>query len=253
MEVDSARRADFWGVVRTHHLGALQLTSVASAPHEVRRTPKLIARDDPGLYQLSVVLGGQVVIAQHDRQATLAPSDLVLYDTAQPFRGVCGRPDEAAVKLFTVLFPHALLPFSMDEVKRLTAVRIPGQRGIGWLTSRFLLQLAGQVEQYDVPDAARLSSAAVDVLVALLAHQLDRGSAAPPQTHRRALLLRIHGFIDRQPPTTSRSATCTSCSRSRARPSRPGSAAAASSAAGGTWPTPRWGRGRSGRSPPAGA
>jgi pimeloyl-ACP methyl ester carboxylesterase len=96
----------------------------------------------------------------------------------------------------TVLVPHALLPFSMDEVGQLTAVRVPGRRGVGGLVSRFLMQSARQVDQHQAPDAMRLSKAAPDVPAALLAHQLDRRSAAPPQTHRQALLQRIHVFID---------------------------------------------------------
>ena len=197
MEVHAERRTDFWGEIRTNHLGALQLTSFTSAPHEVCRTTRLIRESNPELYKLSVVMRGQVVIDQHDRQARLAPSDLVLYDTAQPFRAVVGRPDEAAVQLFTVLFPHALLPFSVDEMGPLTAVRIPGQPGMGGLVSRFLMQLAGQVDQYRAPDAMRLSSAALDMLVALFAQRLDLRSAAPPETHRRALLLGIHAFIEK--------------------------------------------------------
>jgi AraC-like DNA-binding protein len=196
MEVHSERRADFWGEVRINDLGALRLASFTSAPHEVRRTPRLIRHSDPELYKLSVVLRGQVVIAQHEREAALTPRDLVIYDTSRPFRGVGGRPDEATVHLFTVLFPHSLLPFSVDDVGRLTAVRMPGRQGIGGLVSRFLLQLASQADEYNAPDAVRLSNAALDVLVALLAHQLDRLSAVPPETHRRALLLRIQAFID---------------------------------------------------------
>jgi AraC-like DNA-binding protein len=96
----------------------------------------------------------------------------------------------------TIVRPHTLLPFSVDEVGQLTAVRMPGQRGIGALVSRFLMHLADQAEEYRAPDAVRLSNAALDVLVALLARQLDLLSAVPPETHRRALLLRIHAFID---------------------------------------------------------
>lgn len=196
MELHALRRADFWGEIRTRNLGALQLTSLTSAPHEVRRTPKMIRHSDPELYKLSVVLRGHVVIVQHERQAVLAPHDLVIYDTAQPFRCVAGRPDEAVVELLTVLVPRALLPLSVDELGKLTAVRIPGQRGIGRLVVRFLMQLADQADQYRADDAMRLSSAALDMLVALLAHQLDPGSGVQPETYRRTLLLRAHAFID---------------------------------------------------------
>lgn len=96
----------------------------------------------------------------------------------------------------TVLVPHALLPFSMDEVGQLTAVRVPGRRGVGGLVSRFLMQSARHVDQYQAPDAMRLPKSAPDVPAALLAHQLDRRPAAPLQTHRQALLQRIHVFID---------------------------------------------------------
>jgi AraC-like DNA-binding protein len=162
----------------------------------VGRASKLTRRGRPEVYKLSVVLRGRLVLVQHERQAVLGPHDLVIYDTTQPFRCVAGSPGEAVVELFTVQFPRALLPFSVEELGRLTAVRIPGQRGIGRLVARFLMQLFDQASQWAAPDAARLSSAAVDLLVALVAHELDRGSALAPETHRGALLLRIHAFID---------------------------------------------------------
>jgi AraC-like DNA-binding protein len=77
----------------------------------------------------------------------------------------------------------------------LSAVRIPGERGIGALSSQFLLQLARGMDQFSPAEAARLSILTLDVLTAALADTLDVQSAVSAQTRRRALLARVHAFI----------------------------------------------------------
>ncbi len=86
--------------------------------------------------------------------------------------------------------PPSLLPLSRNRLGQLAAVRFPTGAGLGDLTSQFLLQLAHNVDHYSPAEAARLSSAALEVLATRLAHELDiRGWGTPegPQGTRRSL------------------------------------------------------------------
>ena len=67
--------------------------------------------------------------------------------------------------------------------------------GIGTLTSQLLVHLARTIDRCSPAEAARLSTAALEVLACRLAHELDAMDSVAPETHRRALLTHIHAFI----------------------------------------------------------
>lgn len=92
-------------------------------------------------------------------------------------------------------FPRSLVPLSSRTVDRFLATRLSGQEGIGALLCGCLRELAKGTARYRAADASRLITIALDLLAALLAHELDAQDALPPQTRQQALLTRIHGFI----------------------------------------------------------
>jgi AraC-like DNA-binding protein len=93
------------------------------------------------------------------------------------------------------MFPPSLLPFSPGRLSELAAVRIPATTGLGDLTSAFLLQLARNIDHYSPAEAARLSTAALEVLATRLAHELDLRGWGTPEARRHALLVTVQGFI----------------------------------------------------------
>ena len=72
---------------------------------------------------------------------------------------------------------------------------MPAGPGIGELTSWLLVQLATGMDHYTPAEAARLSTAALDVLATRLARELGGDRWVSPETRRRELQLRIHAFI----------------------------------------------------------
>jgi AraC-like DNA-binding protein len=93
-----------------------------------------------------------------------------------------------------LVFPRALLPLPPSHLKDLTAVRLGPDPGVGALTSGVLTQLAANIDHLQPAEGARLATTALEVLATRLAHELD-GVAVPPSVHQRALLTRIHAFI----------------------------------------------------------
>ncbi|MFC8202067.1 hypothetical protein ACFUTV_42815 [Streptomyces sp. NPDC057298] len=81
-----------------------------------------------------------------------------------------------------------------QELRRLSAVTIPGGKGIGALSSQFLRQLASRMHELSPSDAARLSTLTLDLLTTALADALDTQDAVPPHIRRRALMAQIHAF-----------------------------------------------------------
>lgn len=150
-----------------------------------------IRRADPDLYKIDVLAAGRGAIEQGSRQAALEPGDFALVDLSRPARW---HMDSA--RIVAVLFPPALLPLSRDEVARLTALRIRGDRGAGALVSSLARQLVSHLDDWDGASGARFGTAIVDLLAAGLAARLDRGERVPERARKGALLARIRAFIE---------------------------------------------------------
>jgi AraC-like DNA-binding protein len=187
---------DFSSQIVAGTAGPLRLTTVAGPPLEAARTPRLIRRSDPELLKIDVQTRGRSVFEQDDREAVLRPGDLTLVNLSRPCHlAAAGDPDH---EIIAVQFPRTLLPLPERELARLTAVRLSGRDGVGGLVSSLAVHLNEHLDDYDPADRARLSTALTDLLVVGLARLVDRSSGAPPESHRRALLLRIRAFIEQR-------------------------------------------------------
>jgi AraC-like DNA-binding protein len=187
--------ADYRAVFRASGLGPMQVVVMDVMPTTVHRTPQLISQADPDMLKMLLVCGGGAsAVAQGGQQARLSPGEFALYNTRRPYEVRCGVDDEPT-QLLTFMFPPSLLPLSPGRLRDLAAVRIPATAGVGELTSQFLLQLARNIDSYTPADAARLSTAALEILAARLAHELDNRDWGTPETRRHALLTAVQGFI----------------------------------------------------------
>jgi AraC-like DNA-binding protein len=71
-----------------------------------------------------------------------------------------------------------------------------GDRGAGALASSLALELPRHLDDHAEEDDARLGTAVLDLLTVALAARLDREGRVSQDTRRRALLRRIHAFIE---------------------------------------------------------
>jgi AraC-like DNA-binding protein len=120
-----------------------------------------------------------------------------MYDTRRPYEVSCAIDQDRPTRLLTFMFSKSLLPLPPSRLRQLTAVRIPATTGLGDLTAQFLLQLARNIDHYSPAEAARLSTAALEVLAARLAREFDVHDWSSPQARRQALLTTVQAFIHR--------------------------------------------------------
>ena len=99
--------------------------------------------------------------------------------------------------MMTFMFPPSLLPLSRKRISELVAVRFGAGAGLGAVTSQFLLQLARNVDHYSPAEAARLSTAALEVLATRLSHELDTQDWDTPEARRHAQLTQVQAFVRR--------------------------------------------------------
>lgn len=190
-------RPDSWAEFRACGLGAMSVVVIGGTSATVTRTPKLIARADPDMMKLVLVCGTNPCVVQQDgREAHLTTGEFAVYDTRRPYRVACGVDVDRLMGVMTFMFPPSLLPLSRNRVGELTARRIPADAGLGDLTSQFLLRLARDIDQYSPAEAARLSTAALEVLATRLARELDAQDWGTPEARRHALLTAVQAFIE---------------------------------------------------------
>jgi AraC-like DNA-binding protein len=178
--------------LRVGDVGAVRVIELSHRHSDsAERSPTHIRRLDSELYKVDVLARGRGVVEQDGRQAVKAPGDLVFVDLSRPCRW-----DYAFAQVVAVVFPRALLALRQDDLTRLTGVRIRGDRGLGALVSSFARQLPEHLDDGRAAAQARLGTAILDLLAAALAARLDRAQDVPPESRQRALLLRVHAFIE---------------------------------------------------------
>jgi AraC-like DNA-binding protein len=183
---------------RASGLGAMQVVVMDIMPITVCRTPELISRADPDMLKMVLVCGGNsCVVEQGGRQAPLSAGEFAIYDTRRPYEVACGVGGDRPTQMMTFMFPPSLLPLSRNQIRQLAAVRFQASAGLGDLTAQFLLQLARNVDHYSPAEAARLSTAALEVLATRLARELDLHDWGTPEARRHALLTTVQAFIQR--------------------------------------------------------
>jgi AraC-like DNA-binding protein len=196
VDVQAPDQAGFRFALRYSDLGAVRVSRFVVMPYRVRRTPKLIRQSDPERLSVGMLLHGHGAASQAGRRTQVPSGSFTLYDNSYPYRiDIAPAAGASAARALIVNFPRALLPLPADKVHQLVAVTMPAGPGIGALTSRILTQLATGMDYYTPAEAARLSTAALEVLAARLAHELDGDQWIAPETHRRALQTQIHAFI----------------------------------------------------------
>lgn len=141
-------------------------------------------------YRVQLVLRGQLVLEQDDRESRLRPGDFALLDMSRPARWAA-----AAERFVALMFPPELLPVRPDDVAPLTAVGIRGDTGSGALFASLTRQLAHRLDEYDAVDAPHIGTALLDLFAAALTARADRGQPAL-DSPGRLLVTRIRAYIE---------------------------------------------------------
>lgn len=201
LQLTSSLADSFRGMIKTAAVDEVQVTDVCATEHIVERTPELIGLADRSYFKLSLMLNGTGLLVQDDREAVLQPGDLAVYDTNRPYSLVFGDDFRTMV----VMFPKHLIALPPEMMAQLTAVRISGHDGLGALIVPYLTQLAGNLQQLSGVTGARLTQSAMDLVTTLFTHELELDTT--PNDPHRALMQRIHAYIDRNLASTDLSPT----------------------------------------------
>ncbi|MET9700726.1 helix-turn-helix domain-containing protein [Streptomyces sp. NPDC006529] len=177
-------------------LGDLHVSRLAYAPLRSRRTPALIRRSDPEQYQLAWVAAGAMGMSQHGNDGLAGVGDLVFWDTSKPSDAVSPAGSGQDQQLVILQLPRSALPVRPRLLERLLARPIPGGTGMAAVLSSFMRSLVGHGDQCAPAQLRHLGAVAADLAAACLAEHLDAEEHLPAEIRKRALLQRIHAFIE---------------------------------------------------------
>ncbi|EKX68333.1 helix-turn-helix domain-containing protein [Streptomyces ipomoeae] len=182
---------DFHAELRTARVGPVQVSVVTAEAHGVARTRRLIESGAPDVVKVSLMLAGQCVITQGDRQAELGPGELAVYDTRHPYTLDTGRRSRNLV----LMFPRTMLRMPERDLKRMTATTVSCRNGLGTVVRPFLSGLARQVDELESVGTPRLAENVVDLVDTLLAEHA--GAVQDPGDDGPALLTgRILAYME---------------------------------------------------------
>jgi AraC-like DNA-binding protein len=188
--------ARHWGSGAINSFGPIQamVATAGPAPVSVERTPAFIRDVWSDTYKVELLLSGNLVVAQDDREAVLRPGDFAVCDMTRPLR--LGLPGLADTRLMALLVPRALVAIAPHEVARLTAVRMATEHRTAGLVSTVLQRLARHLDEYDGAEAVRISTVVVDLLATAFAGCLDLPEIGTPEQRREMLRHRVYGYIE---------------------------------------------------------
>jgi AraC-like DNA-binding protein len=195
MEMSSDHQARFGAHMRLLDLGAVQVWPTTFSPMRFRRTPSLIRQSDPELYHVTLVQHGALGVSQAGREAVHRRHDLYVIDSSLPFDAYVAN-DRQTIRGIGVEIPKALLRLPGVGVGELLGHQMSGREGIGALLAQFLTRLAADSGSHQPSDGPQLGQVVLDLLSALLAHELRAEGCLAPETRQRGLMLRIRAYIE---------------------------------------------------------
>lgn len=181
----------FSGRMETVPAPRASATLIEASEHRVMRTPELIGKDKQSRYKIGLQLAGTGVLSQDNREAQLLPGDLVVYDTSRPY--LLAYPREMA-SLVMLVTPQSL-GISENQMRELTAVRLPSDSVLTQLVSPLLEQVARRPRLFGSGTQGRLASNAVDLLATVFRTALDI-RAVQREDEAELLKSRIMSFIE---------------------------------------------------------
>lgn len=181
------RATTFQGGLSSRAVGDLQLSEVSGRATRVTRSTRSIRNADPGVIKVALQCVGVSTVVQHDREATLAPGDLVAYDTSAPydlaFAGSFG--------LLVAVLPRETLRVGDHELADATARPISTRAGVGALLRPLLTELGG-----DSLDATASTPLVADAVADLVSAALRAATPDRSLGVGESILLSARAYIE---------------------------------------------------------
>lgn len=162
LQVRASRAGAFRACIESACAGPVVVGRIRSAPHVVSREARSITSTDPELFKVTLHQRGQAIAIQDGHQEQVKPGDVVVFDTARPYR--LALADSCDVVVIGV--PRIMIGAHADRISRTTAMPLASDRGIRAILSTFLSSLSDHVCDLSSSAGPDLADALVALLIA---------------------------------------------------------------------------------------
>ncbi|NLS10703.1 helix-turn-helix domain-containing protein [Nesterenkonia sp. MY13] len=181
--VNVSAEGSFSGTITWRSIEGASLSEIIAEPHRVHRAPELIDSTERPYIKLSLQMQGTGYLTQGERHAELRAGDLAIYETSRPY----SLEFPAPLRCMVMAFPLESLNVPLSLIRRITAVRLPGDEGIGQMISPFMQHVAEHLDELSGVTGARLLRSTLDLLAAFVYAQLPEDSSGEGHSRREEL------------------------------------------------------------------
>lgn len=197
VRVATDHAADFVGRAGFVPLGAVHLTTMSFPSLSSERPAHLVRRSDPETYELTLILGGAMHIAQERSETRLHAGDFAMWTSSRPYSGqALSGPDVGASRAVILHLPQGLVPLPQAKIRPLLARGLSARSGMGRILAQYVESLVQQAPALDEDMSRRLGRTSLDLATGFLAQQVGVQERLPPETRHEVLLAAIDTFIE---------------------------------------------------------
>jgi AraC-like DNA-binding protein len=152
---------------------------------------RALPRDDvkPSLF-LGLQMAGSCVVVQRDREITLRPGDLAVWDSTNPF--IIADADGLSQHKFRIPLDRLALP--VDVIRQISTVRLCPDHPISDMAVAYFHRLATRPGAFDRPGGEVVSQPGIDLLRAVITTHLDAVELGKDAL-QAALFVRIMEYV----------------------------------------------------------
>ena len=169
----------------------LRLSVIRSNSINIERLPKDPHSISQDAYFGVILLSGEYLLEQNNREVFLRPGDMTIYDATRPHRIHCPKSFSKLI----VSIPRKLMRERMAGVEHCTALRINGDSGLGAVASNFIQSVAKEADRMTVDTFIRTSENSLDLFT--LALNSVRPENFNLSRSRSLSIYRVKDFVER--------------------------------------------------------
>lgn len=172
-------------------LGTIAAYRVSGTPQIVRRTPRAVRQTPIDLLKICVQLSGHATVCQDDREISIAPGQMAIYDTGRPYHLRLERQWSCAV----MAFPRGALSLPERMVVTSMSHAYPLADGPGAVLAGFVSSAVSQRDSIPRTSANRLGEAGLHLVAAALSDAATCGNDGAADALRLQILNYIRAHL----------------------------------------------------------
>ncbi|MGI5192834.1 helix-turn-helix domain-containing protein [Streptomyces sp. CA-288835] len=172
-------------------LGTIAAYRVSGTPQIVRRTPRAVRQTPIDLLKICVQLSGYATVCQDDREISIAPGQMAIYDTGRPYHLRLERQWSCAV----MAFPRGALSLPEHMVVMSMSHAYPLADGPGAVLAGFVSSAVSQRDAIPRTSADRLGEAGLHLVAAALSDAAPCGDDGAADALRLQILTYIRAHL----------------------------------------------------------